>query len=629
MEQISTSLEQIIAELLGLDVSVEVTRAPEGIEADVASNVAMKLAKRVGQNPRELAETLKTEFIKRTQASSLAGTEVEIVGPGFLNFKLSNNFFVQEIQGWASNFIEKIEQNDYRDKSVVIEFSDPNPFKVLHVGHLYTSIMGESMARLIEFGGGKVHRANFGGDVGLHVAKCLYRARQLFGAEEIEQVELDRSGIKNRADWLQASPEAGADFLARCYVEGTRLYEDDEKARAEITRLNKLFYKIAEAGEGNEVALEKEASAEERAEAKELAELYWRGRDLSYKSFARFYKRIGIEFEKYYPESTVTERGLKEVKSRVPAVYEESEGAIVFRGERYGLHTRVFVTKEGIPTYETKDVGLLFTKYDDYQFDQSIVITGNEQNEYMKVVLKSIEQYAPEIVQKSKHITHGMVRLAGDIKMGSRKGNFIRALDVLNNTRLALAEAAEETGVMKDETKVARGGTEATKPEERTTNGAENQATGEMIMLAAVKYAFLKYKIGGNIVFDAKESVSTTGNSGVYLLYSAVRAKKILKNLEKKSANKTQKWLLNEFEKRITRKMLRYQQVLNEAIRELAPHVVANYLFELAQEFSRFYENCRVAGDDYEQERRAIVEVFSKIIEHGLGILGLSVPEEM
>lgn len=602
MEQISTSLEQIIAELFGLSVSVEVTRVPEGIEADAASNIAMKLAKQVGRNPHELAEILKTEFLKRAQASSLAGTAVEVVGPGFLNFKLSNNFFVQEIQGWATDFAEKISQNDYRDKSVVIEFSDPNPFKVLHVGHLYTSIMGESMARLIELGGGKVHRANFGGDVGLHVAKCLYRARQLFKAGEIEPVELDRSGIRNYADWLKASPEAAADFLARCYVEGTRLYEDDEQARAEITRLNKLFYKIAEAGEGNEPALAEGTSEEEQAEARELAELYWRGRDLSYKSFAQFYKQIGIEFEKYYPESTVTERGLKEVKSRVPAVYEESEGAVVFRGEQYGLHTRVFITKEGIPTYETKDVGLLFTKYDDYQFDQSIVITGNEQNEYMKVVLKSIEQYAPEMVQKSRHITHGMVRLAGDIKMGSRKGNFIRAWNVLNNTKVALAE---------------------------TASGVENPAISEMIMLAAVKYAFLKYKIGGNIVFDAKESVSTTGNSGVYLLYSAVRAKKILKNLEKSKVNETREWPLNEFEKKITRKMVEYKQVLSEAIRELAPHIVANYLFELAQEFSRFYENCRVAGDNYEQERRMIVEVFSKIMEHGLGILGLEVPEEM
>ena len=464
-----------------------------------------------------------------------------------------------------SNFSSNI----YNGQIILAEFSDPNPFKVLHVGHLYTSIVGDAISRLLENAGGDVKRLNFGGDVGLHVAKNLYILRE--NPEAVAALE-------------NATPAEKAELLGECYVKGTRAYEDDEKAHAEITRLNKLIYEICENGP------EKTYDDDETAE---IARLYWWGREASYKYFAEFYQNLGLKFDKYYPESSVAGLGKEKVLENTPGTYEESDGAIIFKGEKYGLHTRVFINKEGIPTYEAKDVGLIFKKEENYHFDKSIVITGDEQREYMKVVMKSVEQYAPSLIERSTHLTHGMVKLPGAVKMSSRKGNFIRAVDILQMVRDALK--------------------------------SEYHSEDNKIALGAVKYAFLKSKLGGDIELDIKETINMTGNSGPYLQYSAVRAKKILE----KAAGSPSENSINQFEKTLIKKLANYETILEEATRDLAPHKLATYLYDTAQEFSRFYENCPVAGSENETLRRKIVESYLKIITHGLNLLGIEIPERM
>ncbi len=550
MREIEEQLRKIISDVFGMeDVQPEVVAAPEDTGADYASNIAMQLTRELHKSPKEIAEKI---------AEKVTDFKVEVAGPGFLNFIAPDEYYDQKLGELVVDFDKNISLDEYSGQKVVCEFSDPNPFKVLHVGHLYTSVVGDAISRLIEFAGGKVVRANFGGDVGLHVAKNLYV-------------------LQNKREEFFALPtlEEKAELMAQCYVEGTRAYEDDEKARAEITELNKEIYNI--------VAKDKRNT--------DLATIYWIGRKASYDYFKRFYAELGLKFDKYYPESSVALRGYTEVTAH-PKVYVLSDGATIFRGEEYGLHTRVFINKDGLPTYEAKDVGLLFTKWDDYHFDKSVVITGNEIIDYMKVVLKSVSLYAPELVEKTEHLTHGMVKLPGMEKMSSRKGNFLRAGDVL----AAVADAL---------------------PEE----------TDKRVVLAATKYAFLKYKMGGDIEFDVKSSVATTGNSGVYLLYSVVRAKKIL--ARGASEEFAEVALTDEHEKTLAKKLLQYEDVLAEAVKELAPHKVCQYLYELSQEFSRFYENVKVVGSDEEAERLQIVRVYVKVMEHGLSLLGMEVPEEM
>ena len=548
MNELVLKIQNAIKELFDVEVEPEVTVAPETVEADFSSNVAMKLSGILHANPREIATKI---------AEKMPEFKAEVAGPGFLNFILPDGYFAGKIDGFVEDFAKNISCDEYSGKTVICEFSDPNPFKVLHVGHLYTSIVGDAISRLFEHAGAKVIRANFGGDVGLHVGKTLWA--------------LQKSGMKDFT----------IEDIAKKYIEGTAAYDEDEEAKAEIVKINKEIYTIAE----NDL------------HGSELADIYWRGRELSYQYFEDFYNRIGVKFDKYYPESTVAGRGLAEVKKGLAAgVYEISDGAVVYRGDtKLNLHTRVFINQEGLPTYEAKDVGLIFTKWDDYHFDKSVIITANDIIDYMKIVLASIGEMNPELPARTTHLTHGNVKLPGNVKMSSRKGNFLKAVDILN--------------LITDELK------------------SEYNSEDEKVVLGATKYAFLKYKMGGDIIFDPKESVKMTGNSGPYLLYSCVRAKKILSKIGDKKAELNGE--LNPFERALSKKIVQYKDVLDEAVTEMAPHKVCNFLYELAQEFSRFYENCPVAGDAREAERAQIIRAYLNVMEHGLNILGIQIPEEM
>ena len=586
MEKIREVLKKVIYVLYGVELEADVTVAPEGTGADYATKVAHKAPMIIAEEIKARLDAGEIETDEGTKDVSLEGFTVTVAVPGFLNFISPDEYFAEKvgvIAGNVEDFLGKnISQDEYFGKTVVAEFSDPNPFKVLHVGHLYTSVVGDSISRILELAGAKVVRANFGGDVGLHVGKTMWALSR-------KNVSLDELKIED---------------IAKCYVEGTQAYEENEEAKAEIVALNKVFYAVAELGaERSQERLEIETLAEDfgmsTVEMMKLVELYWRGRELSYQYFEDFYAKIGVKFDKYYPESSVAGRGLKEVREHTGTVYEESEGAIVYHGEKLGLHTRVFINREGVPTYEAKDVGLIFTKWDDWHFDESVVVTGNEQTEYMKVVLASVAEYAPKLVERTSHLTHGLVKLPGNVKMSSRKGNFLKAVDVLEMVQEIL------------------GGAEA----------------DSRIVLAAIKYAFLKYKMGGDIVFDPQESVSTTGNSGVYLLYSAVRAKKILVNVGDCSSSVQGSSSIDGSEKvsvrNLSKKVIQYKEVVQEAVAEKAPNKICTYLYELAQEFSRFYENVKVAGSEREGELAQLVKAYLNVMEHGLGLLGIEVPEEM
>ncbi|MGI6612232.1 MAG: arginine--tRNA ligase [Candidatus Nanosyncoccaceae bacterium] len=545
-------LGKIIQKLYSQSVEPELSR-PKSEFGDYATNVALILAGKLGKKPHDIAEEIVAEL-----KSQVGLAEVTVAGPGFINLRLSDETLVKAWQ------IEPMQI--YTDKTIIAEYSDPNPFKVLHAGHFYTSVVGDVIANLIEAAGGRVYRTNFGGDVGLHVGKTLYGIVQDLGGELPEKMAEVAEG--ERAEWL-----------GKCYVVGTRAYEDDEKAKAQITEYNKAVYQMH--ADNDHVS--------------PLAQIYWLGREWSYDYFQAFYDRIGSHFDKFYPESATAERGLKEVKAQIGKVFEESDGAIVFRGEKFGLHTRVFINREGLPTYETKDVGLSFMKYDDYKFDKSIIITGNEQKQYMEVVLKAIEQFAPELALNTTHLTHGLVKLAGGVKMSSRKGNFLRAVDILD-----LAIKANEE---------------------------QNDSSDERVALGAIKYSFLRPRIGGDIIYDPKEAVSLVGNSGVYLQYAGARACSVLRKTNYTSGDI--KLDFDTLERPLAVKLGKYHEVVNQAVQELLPHLVCNYLYELTQTFSHFYEHAPVIGHEREAIRLRLVAEFRDKLFAGLKLIDIIPLEEM
>lgn len=552
MELVQKRLSEIIQNLYGVTIQPELSR-PKLEFGDYATNIALVLAGQLGKNPREIAEAIATEL--RNQAEL---AEVTVAGPGFINLRLSDQALVAAWKITPAPI--------YAGKTVVAEYSDPNPFKVLHAGHFYTSVVGDAIANLVEVAGGKVYRANFGGDVGLHVGKTLYGMVQDLGGELPEKMA--KLAADQRAEWL-----------GKCYVAGTQAYEDDEAAHAKITDYNKQVY----------------AFHNENDHDSPLAQMYWLGREWSYDYFKEFYRRIGVHFDKFYPESQTAMRGLKEVEAQIGKVFEESDGAIVFKGEKFGLHTRVFINQAGLPTYETKDVGLSFIKYDDYKFDQSIIITADEQKQYMQVVLKAIEQFAPQLALNTLHITHGMVKLAGGVKMSSRKGNFLKAVDILD---LAIQ-----------------------------ANQEQNQSNDERVALGAIKYSFLRPRIGGDIIYDPNEAVSLVGNSGVYLQYAGARACSMLRKANYASGDINLEF--DSIERPLAVKLGEYHEVVDQATRELLPHLICTYLYELTQTFSHFYEHAPAIGHEREAIRLRLVAEFRDKLFAGLKLVDIVPLETM
>jgi arginyl-tRNA synthetase len=538
------------------DVQPEISY-PEGRFGDLATNVAFRLAGQLKRSPQEVATEL-AAVLTKASSEDLQIKSAEAVG-GFINITLS------DLQLWQAAVASP--PQSHAGQTIVVEYSDPNPFKVLHAGHLYTSVVGDAIANLLESAGASVHRVNYGGDVGLHAAKSLWAIVQYLGGEHPEK--LDSVPSAERSDWLSAR-----------YVEGTSAYEDDAAAKAEITATNQRIYQLF--------------TDDDHKSA--FARIYWTCRQWSYDYFDEFYGRIGIQFEKYYPESQVAPAGLEVVRQHLGKVYEESDGAIVFKGDKYDLHTRVFINSAGLPTYEAKEVGVIMAKWQDYHFDRSIVITGNDIIEYMKVVLKSIEQFEPDLVAASSHLTHGMIKLAGGAKMSSRKGNILRAVDVLQAAAAANRELAG-----KDQPPVT---------------------------LAAVKYAFLKQRVGGDIIYDPAESVSLVGNSGPYLQYAHARACSILAKAGKlKPTQSVGK--LEPAERSLVRQLMLYHPVVAAATAELSPHTICTYLYELCQEFNRFYEGNRVVGDERAGLRLALVQQYAATLKQGLALLGIAAPERI
>lgn len=556
-QQLQQAIAQAVQDLFAVDAVVELTRPDEQF-GDFATNVAMQLAKPVGRAPREIAEAL----VERIQQSAPKLVQsVSVAGPGFINLSLTSAALVELV---GSRPVRTLD-----GKKVLVEYSDPNPFKPLHAGHLYTTLVGDTISRLVENAGAETIRLNYGGDVGLHVGKSMWAVLRELGGENI-------AGLANVAEADRPA------WLGARYVEGNNAYEDDETAKAEIVATNKRVYELHTSGDTDSA----------------FAQIYYTTREWSYNYFATLYSQLQVKpFARFIPESEVTPLGLSTVKERLTAGdFTESDGAVVFNGdEAKGLHTRVFINREGLPTYEAKEVGLLLTKWQDYNFDSSIVITANEQQQYMQVVLAAIAQFAPQPVERTRHMVHGVVKLQGGVKMSSRKGNVVTALEIL--------EAAREAGAAS-----------GTNPSEET-------------ILAAVKYAFAKNRIGGDIVYDPKESIALEGNSGPYLQYAHARARSILRKATTQSATSLTE--VDEAERPLVRTLGAYAETVDVATAELMPHHICTYLYELAQTFNRFYEHNRVIGSEREAIRLKLVDLYSQTLKAGLELLGISAPEQL
>jgi arginyl-tRNA synthetase len=525
---------------------------------DISSNVALVLARENKISSLELAQKMVQE-IKLKPASNFF-SQIEVAGAGFINFFLSPDCLNKEIKSILQD-TEGRSVSSTRGEKVIVEYTDPNPFKEFHIGHLMTNTIGEAISRLIEASGFEVKRVCYQGDVGLHVAKAI------FGAQKMQK---ERGMI----DWHQV------------YALGSKAYDLSPQSKQEIEEINRRIYARDDSS---------------------INALYEEGRRFSLGEFENIYKILGTKFDYYFFESEVSSFGKEIVARYKNKVFEESEGAVVFRGEKYGLHTRVFINKDGLPTYEAKELGLAKIKHDKYPYDRSIIITANEVNDYFKVLLLVMSFVFPDLAIKTKHIGHGMLRLPTG-KMSSRTGQVI--------TAKSLIETLE---------KMVR-----IKIKNRDLNTEEKLEVENKVAVAAVKYAILRQAIGSDIIFDFDKSISFDGDSGPYLQYSYARAISVLRRFGE-SEERLKSIQFEIFTPNMVERLLvRFPHIVTRAASEYAPHRLTHYLTELASAFNNFYANNQIIGDSSETNRRiALTRAFSLIMKKGLNLLGIPVLEKM
>jgi arginyl-tRNA synthetase len=277
-------------------------------------------------------------------------------------------------------------------------------------------------------------------------------------------------------------------------------------------------------------------------------------------------------------------------------IFEKSDSAIIYNGEKKGVHTMVFITSHNTPTYEAKDIGLAFLKEERWPSDKSIIITGNEQTGRFKTVLAALADIAPLLAAKTTHLATGFLKLASG-KMSSREGNVITADEFIQEI---IKQASEKNA---------------------------DPLIAEQVAIGAIKYMILRQAPGSDIIFDAEKSLSLEGDSGPYLQYALVRARSVLAKAS--NTGHPAHDVAPAEPTPLERLIVHFPEVVARATRALAPNLLVNYLTELASEWNSFYAAERIIGGADEAHKLLVARAFAHTMGNGLALLGIPAPERL
>lgn len=602
-DQLLIALQTIASELGHPDVIASLQEPLEESHGDYATNLALVLAKKMEKSPREVAELIREKLV--VGSHELGVDSVEIAGPGFVNLRLSKDYLITQVSRVLreqEEFGMAVQTSDSKLK-ILVEFAHPNTHKEFHIGHLRNITVGEAIVRLIEASGKTVFRANYQGDVGMHVAKALYGLLHVVIPNLVRDLPVDKARPSEEIlkQVQNDTLEQKAKLLGKAYTEGSKAFEDPsvdgEKAKAEIMVINKKIY----------------------MKDPEIIQLWEKTRQWSLDYFDSIYERVGTHFDRFYFESQVFESGKEIVLAHVEdGIFEKNDGAIIFDGEKQGLHKRVFITSEGNPTYEGKEMGLAPLQYSEFPFDTAIHVVGPEQAGYFQVVFKAMEMVDPSLAGKEKHLVYGFVQLK-EGKMSSRQGNVIAGLWLLDEAKRRIRESFKE---MDDE-------------------------TAEMVAVGVVKYSMLKFGTASDISFSFDESITLEGNSGPYIQYTYARTQSVLRKAVSSghpefssgspSRNEKDEMLkqvqhdngMEPEEFSLLRTLNKFSDKVAESGTQFAPNMLCNYLFDLAQKYNLFYQKHTILNSESEPFRLALTCATGQVVKNGLKLLGISAPEKM
>jgi len=580
VQEIKTKIIKSAKVEFGLDLpesNIILNRSSGEDHGDLATNVSVYISKLVNKPPAEvcfcLARNIKPEISKSLYLESVSNADI------FLNFKLKQTFFLYEL-GNLLNKGDCVTKNKWAEKiKILFEFAHPNTHKIFHVGHLRTLTVGESMSRIYESLGANVKRINYQGDIGLHVAKSLWGIKKILFDSPLELKHLFKKPLSEKLH-----------IMSQAYVLGSSEYENNSSSKEEILKLNKDIYNLS---------------------TKETRDLWNETRTWSLEAFDKIYEKFGTHFDRFYFESEVWVRGLKIAKRALKrGILVKSEGAVIFSGEKYGLHSRVFITQEGLPTYEAKELGLAELEFSEFgEISKCVHVVASEQESFFKVTFKVQELLDPKKYKdKQRHLVYGYVNLKGK-KMSSRKGVVVMGEEVVNMVFSKVKDIMSNRNL--------------DNPDE----------TALKLTVAAIKYFMLKYSIKKDIVFDINESISLEGNSGPYLVYTFARANSIVNNASIEMQSDKGAWDFSDnLEISLLKWLERFPEVVLIAGKNYSPNVICVYLYELAQRFNAFYQKLPVlTAESAEQKssRVSLTKAVSIVLKSGLNMLGIETVEKM
>ena len=527
---------------------------------DYQSNHAFRLGRAMGTNPRAVAETIAGAIVdhEAVVASSVAG-------PGFINFTLSDDFLAGQLRSQVGEDHGGIPQSG-AGQTVVIDYSSPNVAKRMHVGHMRSTIIGNTLDRLYRGLGWTVVADNHIGDWGTQFGKLIVAWNNW-----VDEAAFDTDPIGE---------------LERLYVKFGNEADDamNDAARAETAKL--------QAGDPENTRLWKRFISESLVE------------------FDRVYERLGVSFDEVLGESFYNPAlpGVVEALKRT-GIAEDSEGAVVIRWPEdgpKGLADTVLVVQkqDGAFLYGTTDLATLQHRQDTWSPDRVVYVTDTRQQLHFRQVFDAWGRWKPEHTMELVHTWFGMLVLP-EGAMSTRKGNVIRLLDLVE-------EAVRRARAVVDE---------------KSPDLSEDERTevAEAVGTAAIRYADLTQNPQSNVTFTWDKMLSLEGNTAPYLMYSLARCRSIQRKSEE-VPSLAALGAVGQFERALVMHLLRFGDAVTVAAGVYRPNLLCDYLYETANIFNRFYREERVLGAATSEDRArrlALVEATASTLERGFGLLGI------
>lgn len=510
---------------------------------------------------------------------------------GFLNLNISDAFWIQTLN--EISLTEHYGKGEKKAEKVMVEYSSPNTNKPLHLGHVRNNLLGYSISELLNYAGYEVIKANLINDRGIHICKSML-AWEKFGNNETPV----STGMK------------GDHLVGKYYVEFDKAY------KKEIEQL--VAQGLTEEQAKKEAPLIKEAQEmllkwEQKDE--HVLKLWNMMNAWVYAGFEKTYKTMGVNFDQYYYESNTFTLGKDIIDEGLSkgVFFKKEDGSVWIDLTADGLDQKLVLRGDGTSVYITQDLGTAQMKYEQYGMDKSIYVVGNEQEYHFKVLFLILEKLGKSWAKGLFHLSYGMVDLPSG-KMKSREGTVVDADDLMEEMVQSAKEQSEALG------KVAEFSEE------------EKQKLYTQIGMGALKYYLLKVDPKKRLLFDPNESIDLQGNTGPFIQYSYARIQSMLRKATI-SINTTHNiQAINANERDCIMLMLKYPAIIEESAKTYSPALLANYLYDVAKTFNKFYHDepiLKLEDEALQNFRLLICKEVAQIISSGMLLLGIEVPERM